>query len=226
MNKDTTFQMDKELIRAHLNRYTRKAFQMLPRIDSPRILDVGCGSGVPTTELARLSKGEIIGIDIDQPSLDRLAERIEETGLSDHIKTQHCSMLDMDFPDESFDIIWAEGSISVIGFKRGLQEWKRLLKPKGFMVIHDEEGNIKQKLEQIFGCGYELLGHFKLSTATWQTEYFTPLEELVHEAWAKHADDPKITDEVKEAQREVDEFKQNPERNSSVYFVIRHVVQS
>jgi ubiquinone/menaquinone biosynthesis C-methylase UbiE len=226
MTEETTFQHDRELIRARLNKYTRKAFRMLPKIDRPRILDVGCGSGIPTIELAKLSKGEITGIDIHQPSLDRLAERIEETGLSDHIKTRHCSMFDMDFPDESFDIIWAEGSISAIGFKRGLREWKRFLKPKGFMVIHDEQGDVNQKLEQISACGYELLGYFKLSTDTWQSEYLTSLEELIRETRTKHADDPKIAEELKDAQWEVDEFRKHPERNSSVYFVMRRVVQS
>lgn len=212
------------MIRARLNKYTRKAFRMLPQIDKPRILDVGCGSGIPTVELARLSKGEITGIDIHQPSLDRFAERIEETGLSDHIETRHCSMLDMDFPDESFDIIWAEGSISAIGFKRGLREWQRFLKPKGFMVIHDEQGDVNQKREQISACGYELLGYFTLSTDTWQAEYFTPLEELIRETRAKRANDPKIARELKDAQWEVDEFRKHPKRNSSVYFVMRHVV--
>jgi cyclopropane fatty-acyl-phospholipid synthase-like methyltransferase len=47
----------------------------------PRILDVGCGPGGPTLELARLSDGEIIGLDIHQPSLDKLSRRIEEAGL-------------------------------------------------------------------------------------------------------------------------------------------------
>ena len=69
------FQIQKDKIRKRLMKYTRKAFQMLPKMYEPRILDVGCGSGVPTLELARLSKGEIIGIDIAQNSLNRLTRR-------------------------------------------------------------------------------------------------------------------------------------------------------
>lgn len=37
----------------------------------------------------------------------------------------NCSMFEMPFTDESFDIIWAEGSIYLIGFERGLDEWRR-----------------------------------------------------------------------------------------------------
>ena len=43
------------------NKYTRKAFTYLKNLSSePFILDIGCGYGVQTLELARISKGKII----------------------------------------------------------------------------------------------------------------------------------------------------------------------
>lgn len=45
---------------------------MLPRLDNPRIMDVGCGTGVVTIELARLSGGSIVGVDTDKLALDKL----------------------------------------------------------------------------------------------------------------------------------------------------------
>ena len=36
------------------------------------------------------------------------------------------SMLSLDYPDESFDLVWAEGSIFIIGFDQGLEDWRRL----------------------------------------------------------------------------------------------------
>lgn len=105
MTGEELFQIQKDQLREHLLKYTRKAFRMLPKMHNPRVLDVGCGSGVPTLELARLSKGEIIAIDIDQHSLDRLTRRIEQAGFSNRVKAVNCSMLNIDFPDESFDII-------------------------------------------------------------------------------------------------------------------------
>jgi cyclopropane fatty-acyl-phospholipid synthase-like methyltransferase len=68
------------------DRYTAKAFQMLPKLESPRILDIGCGPGGPTMELARLSGGHVIGMDIHQPYLDRLSQKIEQAGLSDRVE--------------------------------------------------------------------------------------------------------------------------------------------
>ncbi len=194
---------------------------MLPQLDKPRILDIGCGSGMPTMELARLSNGEVVGLDIDQGLLDVLHGNVEKAGLSDRVKVINRSLLDMEFPDESFDIIWAEGSINVIGFEKGLQDWKRLLKPGGFMMVHDERGNVREKLEQISGCGYELLGYFELDEKTWWAEYFVPLEKLISEARIKYSDAHGVVEAINSAQWEIDMFKKNPERNSSVCFVMR-----
>jgi len=209
------------MIRGGLSKYTKKAFHMLPEWDKPRILDVGCGSGVPTMELARLSKGQIIGLDINQPLLDRLARKIKKAGLSDRIKTVNCSILDMDFPDESLDIIWAEGSIWVIGFERGLREWRRFLKPKGFLVVHDEVGNITEKLELVSSCGYDLLEYFILGEDTWWMEYFAPLEKRINEIRTNHADDPEALAELDSDQREIDMFKKNPGQYCSVFFIMQ-----
>jgi ubiquinone/menaquinone biosynthesis C-methylase UbiE len=220
-NNVQRFALLRDKIRKHLLKYTRKAFCMIPQINRPRILDIGCGSGIPTLELAKLSRGEVIGIDIDQPALDKFTAQIAESGLSDRVKALNCSLINMDFPNEAFDIIWSEGSIYAIGFEKGLGKWKRFLKPGGFLVIHDEQGNVKEKLEQISKCDYELLGYFTLSKETWQSEYFAPLEKLIIEAETRYLNDPKVIEEIQQAQGELDMFKQNPECNSSVYFIIK-----
>jgi ubiquinone/menaquinone biosynthesis C-methylase UbiE len=85
--------------------FTRKAFQMLPELGNPRILDVGCGQGGPTLELARLSGGQVTGLDIDQAALDELVRRAGQEGLSGRIQVVQGSMLNMEFADESFDVI-------------------------------------------------------------------------------------------------------------------------
>jgi len=215
------FQIQKYQLRKHLLKYTRKAFRMLPEMDKPRILDVGCGSGIPTLELARLGQGEVIGIDIDQPAIDIFTRKVKEAGLTKRVQALHYSMFGMDFPDNSFDILWSEGSIYAIGFEKGLKEWKRFLTPDGFMVVHDEQGNVREKLEQISICGYELLGYFLLSQDTWRTEYFAPLEKLVNEFQIKLTDNPKTSAELRQAQEELDMFRKTPERNSSVYFIMK-----
>jgi ubiquinone/menaquinone biosynthesis C-methylase UbiE len=211
----------KDNFRERLNRYTRKAFQMLPKLEKPRILDIGCGSGVPTIELANLSDGEIIGIDINQSLLDKLNRKIEEEGFSSRVKTVKCSLFEIDFPDESFDIIWAEGSIWTIGFEKGLKEWRRLLKPNGFLVVHDEIKTSSNKLEKISSRGYKLINHFLLPEDAWWTEYYRPLEIRVKELHMKYKNDSEAIKILKKYQNEIDMVKRNPKEHSSAFYIMQ-----
>ena len=242
--QDILGEIRRDLSREGSNRlqYTRKAFRMIPQLAHPRILDVGCGPGGPTLELARLSHGEIIGLDIHQPSLDELSRKIEEAGLPERVRVVNCLMLEMDFPDESFDIIWSEGSIHVIGFERGLKEWRRFIRPNGFLVVHDmiwlrpdppQEisdywrkvyPGIRTALEHIAAVpshGYDLIGHFPLPEDLWWLDYYGPLEERIHELREKHAEDREALRILDEEQQEVDLFKRYSTWYGSAFFVMR-----
>jgi len=244
MNKDILSEIHEGLPREGngRNKYTRKAFQMLSKLDKPCILDIGCGSGGPTLELARLSRGEITGIDVNQTSLDRLARKIEKAGLADRVKAVNCSMFDMDFPDESFDIIWSEGSIWIIGFERGLREWRRFLKPRGFLVVHEMTWlqpnlpkevydywkrfyprikTVPENLEQISGCGCDLIGHFALPEDAWWILYYGPLEKRIKKLRAKYVNDPKALTILDNEQREIEIYKKSYKWYGSAFFVMQ-----
>jgi SAM-dependent methyltransferase len=92
--------------------------------ERPRILDVGCGPGAQTIELARATGGWIVALDIRQRFLDELTERAEAAGVLTQVTTLNASMLEMDFADESFNLIWSEGAIYIAGFAHGLAEWR------------------------------------------------------------------------------------------------------
>ena len=200
--------------------YTREAFASIPEMKKPRILDIGCGSGVPTIELAKLSDGEIIGVDIDQESLDELAENASTSGLSHRVRAQRCSLFSLDFPDQAFDIIWAEGVIRIIGFARGLREWRRLLKSNGFMVIHDDLSMHKEKLRLIQQCGYTLVNHFPLPDDAWWKGYYKPLEERIA-ALAAHGDDPELIEAIKKYQDEINAYKEDPDAFRSIFYIVQ-----
>lgn len=212
-------------LREQLLKYTRKAFHQLPPITKPTILDVGCGSGVPTVELAKLSQGLVTGLDIDEKALNRLRNRAEMNGVANQVRIITGSLRDMQFPEESFDIIWAEGSIAVIGFKQGLQSWKRYLKPGGYLVVHDEAGNTNQKLNQIKACGYQLIEYFELSNEIWWNDYYAPLSDAVKQLRKQASKDPELLKALEKAQREIDGYHLHPERYQSVYFIMRKEVE-
>jgi ubiquinone/menaquinone biosynthesis C-methylase UbiE len=221
MTVDINEELNKDTFRANLIKYTRKAFQMLPSMENPRILDVGCGTGVPTIELAKLSNGEIIGLDIDQTSLDKLDQSIKHAGLVDRVKTINCSMLEMDFPDESFDIIWSEGVLSRISFEKALKDWQRFLKPEGFLVIHEETRFIEKDLEKVPNCGYTLLGNFKLPRDAFWIEYYQPLQKRIDELRIKYANDADALSVLNNEQREIDSYRKNPGLHSSGFYLLQ-----
>ncbi len=214
-------ELGKDRLRGNLLSYTRRAFRMLPAIPHPIILDLGCGTGVPTLELARLTTGTLLGLDINQSALDELQRKIDAADLSDRVKAINCSLFELEFPDESFDIVWAEGSIAVIGFEEGLNVWRRLLKPGGFLVVHDELGDLETKLTLITKSGYELLGHFIISVEAWWRAYYEPLEKRIAELREQYRAEATVLTELENEYREVAMFKQNPERCASVFFVMQ-----
>ncbi len=220
MIDDKFTEIDRDSLRKNFNQYTRKAFDMLPELAEPRILDIGCGSGVPTIELAKLSKGEIIGIDIDQSCLNKLMRKIKEEALTNRVKIIKCSLFNINFPDESFDILWAEGVITTIGFERGLKEWRRLLKPDGFLVVHDDIKDKDKKLNVISSCGYVLLNHFLLPEDAWWTEYYKPLKIKVNKLSNKYKNNPEILKALQKYQNEV-EMAKNRTSVTSIFYILQ-----
>ena len=223
MSNLNSYRIEKDRIRENLNKYTKKAFELIPKIKNPYILDVGCGTGVPTIELARMSDGHVIGIDIDEISLSLLRRKIMELGLDNQVSVIKDSILTMNFPEKSFDIIWAEGSIFVIGFEKSIRNWCRYLKPNGFLVIHDENKNKTKKLESLTRYGYSLIAQFELSDSIWWREYYTPLEQLIQIFRRKYPNDSELNNELNKDQIEIDKCKSNSVVFSSFYVIIQKI---
>lgn len=221
MPRDLPFDMEQDNLRERLSKYTRRAFQALPKLEKPFILDIGCGSGVPTIELARLSNGEIIGIDVNRELLEKLSRKIEKKGFSDRVKAVRCSLFEISFANESFDVIWAEGSISVIGFERGLKEWRRLLGHRGFLVVHTETKNMSTKLGKIPNWGYKLLYWFPLPEDAHWLEYYEPLEVRIEELQSKYENNPEALHVLRKKQNEVEMVKRDPKQYSSAFYIIQ-----
>ena len=223
MSNLDSYRIEKDHIRENLNKYTRKAFELLPKRNNPHILDIGCGTGVPTIELAKISDGHVIGIDIDVASLDLLRRKIKETRLNNRVSIIKDSILSMDFPKENFDIIWAEGSIFVIGFENSLKKWRRFLKSNGFLVIHDENKDKAKKIRLITKYGYTLINQFEISDTLWWLEYYAPLECLIEEFRNKYPNDSMLKNELNKDQIEIDKCKSNSTVFSSFFVIIQKV---
>lgn len=210
--------LDLDEYRNYFLKYTEIAFMLLPYMDKPKILDVGCGTGVPTILLAELSGGEIDAFDIDERALAILDEKIKKKNLWDKIGTH---ILDMEklpeglFDDKSFDIIWCEGALYTIKFKDALRDWKRYIKNRGYLVIHDDLGDYMDKISKIESGGYELWGFFKFLEDVWWSKYYSPIEKLIQEGSLEDSED------LIRTKNEIEMFKKNPKRFRSGYFIMR-----
>jgi len=211
----------RDTLRKCLLKYTRRAYSSLPAVTAPRILDVGCGSGVPSVELAEISGGKITAIDNDMAMLVRLKKKAIKAGLLGRFTIIRCSMLEMDFADESFDIIWAEGSIAIIGFEKGLREWRRLVKQDGFLIVHDDQSDQEIKGPIIHQCGYDLIESFILDNGVWWNEYYAPLAEKLKEIRQQYPGNKVVNVVLQSDQAEVDGYALQPGRYRSVFYIMQ-----
>ena len=103
-----------------------------------RILDIGAGTGPATMVLAGLG-AQVTAVDTHQPFLDELVSKTKAAGLRNRVTVSNTSMQHLDYPDHSFDLVWAEGAAYIIGFDNALISWRRLLAPGGALVLTEAD---------------------------------------------------------------------------------------
>lgn len=112
---------------------TCRAHAMVP-FAPETILEIGCGPGMATMLLVQATSARIVATDTSEGALDRLRARLAAQGMGDQVKVRNLDMAQLPVPDQLWDVIWAEGSAYIIGVKRAMQDWWRLLRPGGVLV--------------------------------------------------------------------------------------------
>lgn len=223
---------------------TRRAWEFLDAVPScPTVLDIGCGCGMQTLELARLiGDGRIVALDNHQPYLDILNQRAATEHLAERIETVNCSMDAMTFAPGTFDVMWSEGAIYIVGFEQGLAMCQPLLKPGGYLVVshitwfttepapeivqfwreeqvdfHTEEETV-QRIEQ---AGYRCLAHFRLPQEAWWDDFYLLQEEKIATLQQKYHDDAERLAVVTSLQREIDLYRAYAHQYGYVFYVMQ-----
>jgi SAM-dependent methyltransferase len=208
----------------------------------PTILDVGCGPGKQTIALAQETAGHITAIDTHQPFLERLERRAQEAGVIDQIRTVNMSMSALEFPEESFDLIWAEGAIYVMGFEQGFHAWRNLVRIGGYVAVTEcswlkpdppdecrrfwNDGypgmaSVESNVQSIQEAGYDLAAHFVLPEADWWDEYYTPIEKRIALLREQCKDNPEAVALLNASQTEIDIRRKYPAWYGYVFYVAR-----
>ena len=208
----------KDNCRKGLLKYLLKAISSIPAIESPCILDIGCGSGVPAVALAEYYTGTITAVDIDTKSINRLKEKVAELNLSGRITAVNCSVFDMEFKENTFDIILAEGLLNVVGFKKGFSILIKLLNRNRYFIIHDEFRNHTEKTEFIESNNCKILNSFSLDKHVWWNDYFKCLEKEI-----SSISDNELLKLFKPDLQEIKSFKKDSSPYNSMYYVVELV---
>ncbi|MBA7522777.1 2-methoxy-6-polyprenyl-1,4-benzoquinol methylase, mitochondrial [subsurface metagenome] len=227
-----------------LNSSTRHAFECIKSDlpDEPVILDMGCGKGVQTLELAKISSGTITALDNHQYFLDVLTKEAEQKGYDNRIRTLNADMNKLPFDRKSFDLIWSEGAVFIIGIKEGLKKWRSLLKQGGFLVLSDlvwlsnnrpdnltryfEEEcmyvlTIEQVLQEASQNGYTCVDHFTLPLEGWTREYIQPQEHVIEKLRKKYTGNSEARETFDSIEKERDIVMKYNEYFGYEFFILK-----
>lgn len=225
------------------NKSTRRAYRTLKDLpENPRILDVGCGPGMQTVELAKLSGGQIVALDVHEPFLEQLKEAVKKEGVNDIVKAVKGDMFNLKFEDGSFDVVWSEGAIFVIGFEKGLKAWKRLLTPKGYVVVSElcwlkndvpKEAEtyitqayppvktIEGNVEILQNSGYQLVSSFVLPSKSWWDNYYTPIETKLPFLKARYKNDEEALQAITCTETEIEMFRKYSDYYGYAFYIMQ-----
>ena len=113
--------------------YTKLLLKEINLPENPVCLDIGCGTGISTFELAKKiqENGTIYGIDPSQPMIDISKKKAEQLGFPE-VKFSTGDAEQLDFPDSMFDNVISNQVIPFIPNRwKALTEIYRILKPGG-----------------------------------------------------------------------------------------------
>ena len=128
------------VLRSHTWRTAaNSAAYLLPHLQAgQRLLDVGCGPGTITADLAGFVTS-VTGLDQAEEVLDQARQAATARGLT-NVDFTTGDVHALDFPDESFDVVHAHQVLQHVGDPvRALREMRRVCRPGGIVAARDSD---------------------------------------------------------------------------------------
>lgn len=116
--------------------YPKEVFSFLKSYipKNPLVLDLGCGTGISTRQIAKFAK--VIGCDPD-PIMLRVAKKNKVSEKENYVLG---SSQNLPFKDETFNAVTAFAAFHWFDDKKSLREIKRVLRPGGVVFIVNRVG--------------------------------------------------------------------------------------
>jgi ubiquinone/menaquinone biosynthesis C-methylase UbiE len=112
--------------------YRHALYEKVDLKNKKEILDVGCGTGAVTLDLAQSTNGNVVGIDIDPEKFKEAEKALSNIA---NIKLMKADVLDLPFPDETFDlVVFTVVLIYIKDQQKALNEMARVTKTGGIVM--------------------------------------------------------------------------------------------
>ncbi|KAK0388322.1 hypothetical protein NLU13_4567 [Sarocladium strictum] len=103
-----------------------------------KVLDVGCGVGGPAREIAKFTGAHITGLNNNDYQIERATHYAEKEELSHQLTYVKGDFMQMSFPDNSFDAVYAiEATCHAPTLEGIYSEIFRVLKPGGIFGVYE-----------------------------------------------------------------------------------------
>jgi ubiquinone/menaquinone biosynthesis C-methylase UbiE len=221
---------------------TQAALSMMESLpEHTRILDIACGPGMQTLDLASLlPNSKIMAVDLNEQFVLETSRRVQAAGLADRVTVEIGNMKSLGFEDAAFDLIWCEGGAYIMGVKDALAQWRRLLKPNGKIALTDavwlrenrpteltefwsdypDMNTVENRRELIKQTGYKLLGDFVLPESAWWEDYYGPMHVRLKILQKKYAGNDVATEVINECFDEIALYKAYPDYYGYVFLIM------
>lgn len=120
------------------------------------VLEVACNQGDNLIYLQNKYGIRPKGIDLDEETIDQARENIRALGLEDQIQVQLMDAMDLDYSNQSQDLVINEAMLTMFTDEnkaQALSEYYRVLRPGGKVLTHDvclskEDEDLRKDLSQ------------------------------------------------------------------------------
>jgi ubiquinone/menaquinone biosynthesis C-methylase UbiE len=130
-------ELGKTVIHPGGRRSTDELLEMARIEPGHRVLDAGCGIGTTAARIARDYGCEVVAVDLKDANCARARATVTRHGLDDRVEIRRGDIEQLEFEDETFDVVIVEAVTMFVHRKRAASEVVRVCRRGGRVVDHE-----------------------------------------------------------------------------------------